>query len=92
MSNEGRSKNQGEEKVHGAPLGAEDIKNVKTKFGFNAEEFFHVPADVYQHYKNVVAANDAIIADWNSMFSKYKVSHPVLVFLDFFLIFFRRQN
>ena len=40
------SKNQGEEKVHGAPLGAEDIMNVKQKFGMNPNEYFQVPQDV----------------------------------------------
>ena len=40
------SKNQGEEKVHGAPLGAEDIVNVKTKFGLDPTKHFEVSSDV----------------------------------------------
>jgi hypothetical protein len=40
------SKNQGEEKVHGAPLGDADIAQVKSKFGFNPEEKFVVPQEV----------------------------------------------
>lgn len=40
------SKYQGEEKVHGAPLGKEDIIQVKLKFGFNPDQSFHVPDDV----------------------------------------------
>ncbi len=40
------SKNQGEEKVHGAPLGDADIAQLKTKFGFNPDEKFVVPKEV----------------------------------------------
>lgn len=32
------SKKEGTEGVHGAPLGAEDVKHVKAKFGFNPGE------------------------------------------------------
>ncbi len=38
------------EKVHGSPLGAEDIAQLKKKFGFNPEQFFHVPAEVAAFY------------------------------------------
>ena len=37
---------QGTEKVHGSPLGAEDLASVKRHYGFNPEESFVVPADV----------------------------------------------
>ena len=32
--------------MHGAPLGDADIAQVKSKFGFNPEEKFVVPAEV----------------------------------------------
>jgi transketolase len=37
---------QGTEEVHGAPLGAKDLKHVKTAFGFDPEQSFVVPEDV----------------------------------------------
>jgi transketolase len=37
---------QGEEKVHGAPLSADDIKQLKEKFGFNPDQSFTVDNDV----------------------------------------------
>jgi transketolase len=43
------SKFQGEEKVHGAPLGKDDIVQLKTKFGFDPEQHFHVPSQVLLH-------------------------------------------
>ena len=49
------SKMQGEEKVHGAPLGEEDLKQVKSKFGFDPEQKFVVPDEVYQEYHAIAA-------------------------------------
>ncbi|KAJ3258280.1 Transketolase [Boothiomyces macroporosus] len=72
------SKNEGEEKVHGAPLGAEDVANVKTKFGFNKDEHFHVSADVYDFWKAVVAKNTAIETQWKETFAKYSAAYPEL--------------
>lgn len=73
------SKNQGKEKVHGAPLGPDDIKAVKEKFGFNPDASFEVSGDVYQHYRELVAANDKVFSDWSAMFEKYKSAYPDLV-------------
>lgn len=39
------SQNEGTEKVHGAPLSADDIKQLKEKLGLNPNEDFHVPED-----------------------------------------------
>ncbi|KAJ2997991.1 Transketolase [Globomyces sp. JEL0801] len=72
------SKNEGEEKVHGAPLGKEDIINVKTKLGFNPEEHFHVPPEVYAHWKTIGAKNAAINAEWDALYAKYQSAFPDL--------------
>ena len=45
------STKQGTEKVHGSPLGAEDLKHVKKLFGFNPDESFVIPADVAAVFK-----------------------------------------
>lgn len=39
------SQNEGTEKVHGAPLGADDIKQLKAKLGLNPNETFQVPEE-----------------------------------------------
>jgi transketolase len=70
--------NQGEEKVHGAPLGAVDLANTKTKLGFNPEQFFHVPAEVSAYWSDVTKKNQAIEAEWNTLYAKYKQTHPKL--------------
>jgi transketolase len=72
------SVNQGEEKVHGAPLGDKDIEQVKAKFGFNPAEKFHVPETVYSFWKDIVANNTKTYNDWNTMFGAYSTAHPQL--------------
>ncbi|KAJ3046251.1 Transketolase [Rhizophlyctis rosea] len=72
------SKNQGEEKVHGAPLGEADIQNVKSKFGFNPENKFYVPSEVSEFYGNVSKKSEEANAAWEQLFQKYSQEHPEL--------------
>ncbi|KAJ3185364.1 Transketolase [Gaertneriomyces sp. JEL0708] len=73
------SKNQGEEKVHGAPLGDSDIMNVKSKFGFNPEQKFYVPSEVYDHYnKNTLKKGEDAESAWKKLFDAYSKEFPEL--------------
>ncbi|KAI8096564.1 transketolase [Halteromyces radiatus] len=67
---------QGEEKVHGAPLSNDDIKQVKQKFGFNPEESYVVPKEVYDLYGARAAHGAQAEAEWNALFAKYKQEYP----------------
>jgi transketolase len=69
------SAKQGTEGVHGSPLGAADIANVKTKFGLNPELSFHVAPEVAATY-NHVAAGEAAEAAWRATFAKYAAAYP----------------
>lgn len=73
------SLNEGKEKVHGAPLGKDDIKQLKTKLGFNPDESFVVPPEVYESYKNFGNHGSLIETEWNKMFAKYQKAYPDLV-------------
>ncbi|KAI9304772.1 transketolase [Cunninghamella echinulata] len=67
---------QGEEKVHGAPLSADDIAQVKEKFGFNPAESYVVSKEVYDLYAARAAHGAKAEADWNALFAKYKQEYP----------------
>ena len=62
---------QGTGAVHGNPLKADDVKQIKTKFGFNPEEFFVVPSEVYDMYGKHAAEGAAAEKAWNDLFEKY---------------------
>ncbi|EPE05691.1 transketolase [Ophiostoma piceae UAMH 11346] len=65
------STQQGTHGVHGSPLKADDIKQLKEKFGFNPEESFAVPQAVYDLTAKKIAEGAAAEAEWNTLFAKY---------------------
>lgn len=69
------SKLQGTGGVHGNPLKKEDCYQVKEKFGFNPEESFVVPNEVYDLYKKHASEGAAAEQSWNDLFQKYQSEH-----------------
>ena len=43
--------------VHGAPLGAEELKLTKESYQWTFEEDFHVPEEVYDNFKKLIVEN-----------------------------------
>jgi len=67
---------QGTHGVHGSPLKADDIKQLKEKFGFNPDQTFTVPQEVYDLYGKHSSEGAAAEEEWNKLFAKYKESYP----------------
>ena len=70
------SKNQGTNKVHGAPIGAEDFESVKKAYKWDAEDF-EISEDVYETFRNGIAkrgkeANEA----WDKLLKEYSEKYP----------------
>ena len=63
-------------KVHGTPLNDEQLADLKKKFGFNPEESFKVPQQVYDHYKTVRERISKKVEAWNKMFKEYQTKYP----------------
>lgn len=72
------SKLQGTGGVHGNPLKADDIKQVKEKFGFDPAKTFVVPQEVYDLYHKHAAEGAAAEQEWNKLFEKYGQEHKEL--------------
>lgn len=70
------SKIQGTHGVHGAPLKADDVKQLKTRFGFNPEESFIIPKDVEDYLSEIVETNGQYQKKWESLYSDYKSKYP----------------
>ncbi|CAM3306431.1 transketolase [Vagococcus fessus] len=76
--------NEGTNKVHGAPLGAEGIEAAKKAYGWDTPEF-EVPAEVKDRFKQEInAKGEKAEAEWNELFASYKAEYPELAqqFLD----------
>jgi transketolase len=70
------SNNQGTHGVHGSPLKADDIKQLKEKWGFNPDESFAVPQEVYDFYGKRSSEGAAREQEWNQLLAKYKEQYP----------------
>ncbi|MBM4763870.1 transketolase [Bacillus sp. B15-48] len=69
----------GKSDVHGAPLGADELKLTKEAYKWTFEEDFHVPSEVYDHFdKQVVQKGHQTEQEWNALFEKYKAEFPEL--------------
>ncbi|MCY7612413.1 transketolase family protein, partial [Bacillus safensis] len=65
--------------VHGAPLGSEEAKLTKDAYSWTFEEDFHVPSEVYDHFKEAVKdAGQKKEAAWNELFAQYEKEYPEL--------------
>ena len=72
------SRDQGTHSVHGNALKKDDITQIKQKFGFNPEETFVVPQEVYDLYHKKAAEGAALEQQWNDLLSKYSKEYPEL--------------
>ncbi|XBW36543.1 hypothetical protein QEN19_002119 [Hanseniaspora menglaensis] len=71
------SLNQGTSGVHGSPLKADDIAQIKQNFGFNPEEKFAVPQEVYDFYQQEIIAPGAVAnKEWETLFEAYAAQYP----------------
>ncbi|KAG6002062.1 hypothetical protein E4U21_003494 [Claviceps maximensis] len=66
---------EGTHGVHGSPLKADDIKQLKQKWNF-PQEAFHVPKEVYDLYGKHSSEGAAYEEKWNQLMSKYAEKYP----------------
>jgi transketolase len=64
--------NEGTAKVHGAPLGPDGVKALKTKLGLDADKFYNVPDDVYAYYAEASERGKERHDTWKAMMASYK--------------------
>lgn len=69
---------EGTHGVHGNPLKTDDIRQLKAKWGFNADQTFHVPEEVYQLYHDRAAEDLAAKQAWDSLLASYANKYPEL--------------
>lgn len=70
------SLNEGTHGVHGSPLKADDIVQLKKKFGFNPEEKFAVPQEVTDLCAKRQQEGAKFEQAWNEEFKAYAAKYP----------------
>jgi transketolase len=65
--------------VHGAPLGANELKLTKEAYKWTFEADFHVPQEVYDNFQKLIVENgEKKEKEWNDLFAQYKKEYPEL--------------
>lgn len=71
------SKNQGTNKVHGAPIGREDFEFAKKAYEWEDDDFV-ISDDIYQTFKNGIGKRGAEAnAAWDKLLEEYAEKYPV---------------
>ena len=65
----------GTSKVHGNPLGPEEVLAAKEALGLPKEEFY-IPQSVLSFFEKKLPKEAALEAEWNDLFRRWAVSYP----------------
>lgn len=64
--------------AHGSPLGEEEIRLIKQKFGWDPDKHFHVPQEVLDHMRQAITRGTEVENEWNELFRRYAAQYPEL--------------
>jgi len=64
--------------AHGAPLGDDEIRLIKQKFGWDPEKSFHIPDEVQTHMGKIRSKGKRAENAWNRLLVKYFETYPEL--------------
>lgn len=73
----GSPNKEGTHKVHGSPLGIEEVALTKKALGL-PEEDFYVPQSVYAYFEARLAKDAALEQKWKDLFKDWKTAKPDL--------------
>ncbi len=74
----GSPNRQGTSKVHGEPLGEEELKLAKENLDWPLEPRFYIPDDVLGFYRQAIEAGADQESQWRRRFKQYTGAHPEL--------------
>ncbi len=66
----------GTSKVHGAPLGPDEVRLTKEAYGMDPDRTFDIPSDVLAHFRSAIATGDALVGAWEERLSAYGAAYP----------------
>ncbi len=72
----GAPNKQGTAKVHGEPLGEEELNAAKDHLGWPREPRFYIPDDVLAFFRQAIQRGQELEAEWNQRLQAYQRAHP----------------
>ncbi|NIR49128.1 transketolase [candidate division KSB1 bacterium] len=64
--------------AHGAPLGEDEVKETKKRYGWPEDETFLVPPRAMEHMRKAIAHGRALEDEWQMKYDNYKSTFPEL--------------
>lgn len=65
--------------AHGEPLGEQEVRLTKREYGWPEDAKFHVPAGVYDHFRNGIAKRGGSLREsWFARVHQYRARYPQL--------------
>ncbi len=74
----GSPNKQGKASTHGSPLGEDEIRLMKEKFGWDPDKSFVVPEEAREHIDNFTKQGKEQENKWNKMLADYQKQYPDL--------------
>jgi len=74
----GAPEKQDTAEAHGSPLGEEEVRATKRRYGWPEEKTFFVPDRVHEHMRRAVGRGRELHAAWNEKMDAYREAHPEL--------------
>lgn len=68
----------GKANAHGEPLGEENVKILRENLGWESQEPFFIPGEVYDHYATLTEKGAEARKSWEAMYAEYGVKFPEL--------------
>lgn len=67
---------EGSESSHGSPLGEENVKALRDNLGWEEQEAFVIPQDVYDNFTQKAKKGQEAEDNWNKLFKAYCEKYP----------------
>lgn len=67
---------EGSESSHGSPLGEENVKALRDNLGWEEQEVFVIPQDVYDNFAQKAKKGQEAEDNWNKLFKAYCEKYP----------------
>ena len=74
----GSPNKQGKSSSHGAPLGSDEITKTKQNIQWSADDSFHVPTEVVEHFKIKLSRVEEKRKKWEHTYQAWRQANPVL--------------
>ena len=69
---------QGTYKVHGAPLGEDELRATKEALGWPTEPMFHIPDEAREHFSSLKERGKELRVEWETNLERYQQAYPSL--------------